>query len=250
VAGAGSATRWPPEGLLPHYDLVFAKGRCALEALAVGAAVVLCDASGLGPLVTAAELDGLRARNFGVRCPRARSTRRACWPRCRYDPTDAAEVARRPGGRRARRRLRRVVEVYEEARAPRRGRADRPRSRGAGGGGVLRAVSPGVRRHSGRELAREYERASREVVGWCNAAADERAARELLHAENARLRDALARAEHEADRLRQGLTEVDGCAAMRLRAWALRVPLVGRVGRSCCGAVGPGGTAPAGWRPA
>jgi hypothetical protein len=56
-----------PEEILGGYDIVFAKGRAALESLAVGAAVVLCDARGLGPLVTTSEFDRLRPLNFGVR---------------------------------------------------------------------------------------------------------------------------------------------------------------------------------------
>ena len=56
-----------PELILGGYDLVFAKARCALEAMAVGAAVVLCDTSGLGPLVTSAEVAELRPWNFGAR---------------------------------------------------------------------------------------------------------------------------------------------------------------------------------------
>ena len=56
-----------PEALLPSYDLVFAKGRTTLEALAVGCAVVLADSVGSGPLVTAGNYAGLRARNFGIR---------------------------------------------------------------------------------------------------------------------------------------------------------------------------------------
>lgn len=56
-----------PEAVLREYDLVFAKGRCAIEALAVGAAVVLCDVHGLGPLVTRGELPALRRLNFGRR---------------------------------------------------------------------------------------------------------------------------------------------------------------------------------------
>ena len=40
-----------PEELLPKYDLVFAKARCALEAMATGCAVVLCDFAGLGSMV-------------------------------------------------------------------------------------------------------------------------------------------------------------------------------------------------------
>lgn len=46
-----------PETLLAHYDLVFAKGRCAFEAAAVGAAVIACDTWGCGPLITSEFLD-------------------------------------------------------------------------------------------------------------------------------------------------------------------------------------------------
>jgi hypothetical protein len=85
-----------PEELLPAYDLVFAKGRAALEAMAVGAAVVLCDAQGSGPLVTAADLDRLRPLNFGFQTlaspldPDLLAQEIA-----RYDPEDAARVAAR-----------------------------------------------------------------------------------------------------------------------------------------------------------
>jgi glycosyltransferase involved in cell wall biosynthesis len=56
-----------PEALLPDYDLVFAKGRAALEALTVGCAVILADAAGSGPLVTPDNFERLRRRNFGIR---------------------------------------------------------------------------------------------------------------------------------------------------------------------------------------
>lgn len=55
-SGAGKALA-APETMLGEHDLVFAKARCALEALAVGTAVVLCDYRGLGTLVTSAGLD-------------------------------------------------------------------------------------------------------------------------------------------------------------------------------------------------
>ncbi|HEY8165758.1 MAG TPA: hypothetical protein VIF83_09425 [Gemmatimonadaceae bacterium] len=54
-----------PEDLLGQYDLVFAKAKAALEAMAVGAAVVLCDFAGLGPMVTTGNVDRLRLTNFG-----------------------------------------------------------------------------------------------------------------------------------------------------------------------------------------
>lgn len=63
-AGTGTATR-APHNVLPRYDLVFAKGRAAMEALAVGCAVVLCDFAGIGPMVTSSAFDGLRQMNFG-----------------------------------------------------------------------------------------------------------------------------------------------------------------------------------------
>ena len=55
-----------PEAHLGSYDLVFAKARCAMEAMAVGAAVILCDFPGLGPSVTTRNFDTLRAWNFGT----------------------------------------------------------------------------------------------------------------------------------------------------------------------------------------
>lgn len=85
-----------PEVILPDYDLIFAKARCALEALCVGCAVVLCDFPGAGPLVTTANLEALRRMNFG----RGTLTNplESSWLAseiARYDPADAAEVSRR-----------------------------------------------------------------------------------------------------------------------------------------------------------
>jgi len=41
-----------PEELLPGYDIVFAKGRSALEAVTVGNAVIICDRFGVGPMIS------------------------------------------------------------------------------------------------------------------------------------------------------------------------------------------------------
>jgi hypothetical protein len=84
-----------PEKILGRYDLVFAKGRSALEALAVGSAVVLCDAVGSGPMVTSSEVARLRRQNFGVRALRNEVRADALAREIeRYDPADAAEVSR------------------------------------------------------------------------------------------------------------------------------------------------------------
>ena len=82
-----------PELVLPGYDLVFAKARCALEALAVGCSVIVCDAAGLGPMVTSDQVDQLRAWNFGARLlTHPIEVRRLRSEIARYDPTDAAKV--------------------------------------------------------------------------------------------------------------------------------------------------------------
>jgi hypothetical protein len=83
-----------PERLLPNYDLVFAKARCALEALAVGTAVILCDAAGLGTLVTSADVEHLRRLNFGARTLQRRTTVESVGAEIdRYDAIDAARVS-------------------------------------------------------------------------------------------------------------------------------------------------------------
>jgi hypothetical protein len=67
VIGKGFKTATSkPEEALPLYDIVFAKARCALEAMAVGTAVVLCDFSGLGAMVNCANFSDLRKLNFGA----------------------------------------------------------------------------------------------------------------------------------------------------------------------------------------
>ena len=56
-----------PGPLLAKYDVVFAKARAAIEAMAVGAAVVLCKPGRLGPMVTTGDFESLRRLNFGIR---------------------------------------------------------------------------------------------------------------------------------------------------------------------------------------
>ncbi|MCF6170154.1 MAG: glycosyltransferase [Bacteroidales bacterium] len=56
-----------PENLLINYDIVFAKAKAAMEALATGAAVVLCDTHGLGGMVTVENIGHFRKYNFGMK---------------------------------------------------------------------------------------------------------------------------------------------------------------------------------------
>lgn len=85
-----------PEERLGSYDIVLAKARAALEAMAVGAAVVLCDQLSMGPLVTSANFDALRPLNFGEAClNRPLTAPNMSLALSGYDPVDAARVSRR-----------------------------------------------------------------------------------------------------------------------------------------------------------
>ncbi len=94
VAGVGVARIVEsPELLLTKYEIVFAKGKAAMEAMAAGTAVILCDFSGVGPMVSSTRFDELRPLNFGFETlqdplrvePLLREI-------ARYDPQDAARV--------------------------------------------------------------------------------------------------------------------------------------------------------------
>lgn len=83
-----------PEEILGDYDLVFAKARSALEAMAVGAAVVLCDYEGSGPMVTPSNFASLRPLNFGRRALSEPLDARVILAEIeRYNPAEALEVS-------------------------------------------------------------------------------------------------------------------------------------------------------------
>jgi glycosyltransferase involved in cell wall biosynthesis len=84
-----------PEALLGAFDLVFAKARCAMEAMAVGCAVVLLnEGMGLAGLVTADKAREWHRWNFGRRLMQvpidSEAVRREV---LRYDAADAARVS-------------------------------------------------------------------------------------------------------------------------------------------------------------
>jgi hypothetical protein len=110
-----------PDELLAGYDVVFAKARTALEALAVGSWVVVYWWRRLGPPVTLADFERLRLDNFGLRAMTAELTpeefgRAVSEALARYDPAEAARVS---GRVRAEAGLDRLVpefvKVYESA---------------------------------------------------------------------------------------------------------------------------------------
>jgi hypothetical protein len=88
-----------PEDLLPHYDIVFAKARAAIEAMAVGCAVIQCDYFGAGGLITTARFDAIRPLNFGyLSMTEPLEIEYLCGQIRAYDPVDAASVSRRIRG--------------------------------------------------------------------------------------------------------------------------------------------------------
>ena len=83
-----------PETLLGKYDLVFARGRCALEAAATGCAVIVCDAPGLAGMLTGENVERLRQLNLGVRALQRDITQESILGEiARYDAADAARVS-------------------------------------------------------------------------------------------------------------------------------------------------------------
>ncbi len=97
VMGSGVGGLEPhPERRLGGYDIVFAKARAAIEAMAVGCAVVLSDFAGFGEMVSAARFDSLRAMNFGAAVlTRPLTLENIAAELARYDPADAAAVSAR-----------------------------------------------------------------------------------------------------------------------------------------------------------
>ncbi|MDQ6943143.1 MAG: glycosyltransferase [Candidatus Eremiobacteraeota bacterium] len=91
-----------PEDVLPKYDLVFTSALSALEAMASGCAVIVCDARGLAGMVTPESYARWRPLNFGLRSLTRRVTADALAAEIdRYDAAASAAVtalARRDAG--------------------------------------------------------------------------------------------------------------------------------------------------------
>jgi glycosyltransferase involved in cell wall biosynthesis len=221
-----------PEELLPAYDLVFARGRAALEAMAVGAAVVLCDVEGCGPLVDEAGFAALRALNFGLaalRPPVEGERLRA--EIARYDADDAARVCARVRAEADRfQAVGRLLAIYRELIASASGLGGEAGARAAladaaryvrwlapylDNAAELRAAQKEA--ETGRAQAQALEAA---LADAAVEAAQRNAELRAGEGERRRLADALARAS-------VALAVLEGSPFSRLRARLLRVrPLV------------------------
>jgi hypothetical protein len=86
-------TQTNPGQILGQYDVVFAKARAAIEAMAVGTAVLLCNPGRMGPMVSTQNFRSLRPLNFGVRTlSRSLTVDLLEQELQRYDSADASAV--------------------------------------------------------------------------------------------------------------------------------------------------------------
>ena len=84
------------ENILPRYDIVFATARMALEAAAVGCAVVVADGRGFAGMLRTENLKAWRRLNFGAGLLAAPVTTAALDAAiAAYEAADAAEVCGR-----------------------------------------------------------------------------------------------------------------------------------------------------------
>jgi len=241
VVGSGSGRVLDrPEDVLGNYDLVFARARAALEAMAVGAAVIACDFAGLGGFVTVRRFDEWRRLNFGLRClnrpldPAAiRSEIHA------YDPATAAAVSKRVRSeagldRALERILMTYLRVIEEWRAA---PSVDPVAESAATATYLRQLEPRVKGHDGttmklvNELATERQAHTSkltELQGVLEVLNSERTMREALE-------NKCQAVERELTALRAEIGEIHQLRSYRLRNWLLQWPALGSLYRSLSG---------------
>lgn len=89
--GGGLVAR--PEALIPQYDVVFTSAMSAIEAMACGRAVIVCDGRGFAGMVDSRVYDDWRQENFGLRLlSRPVSVENVAAALDAYDAEDAAGV--------------------------------------------------------------------------------------------------------------------------------------------------------------
>jgi hypothetical protein len=228
AGGASGRLLDAPETALRSCDLVFAKGRTALEALAVGCAVIVADAAGAGPLVTPGNFATLRSRNFGIRelC----HAHDPAWYRSQiaaYDRAAAGEVSDRvracAGMDGA---IDRLLTIYASAQAAAPGDGDGAR---AAADHLCRIAQPLKQAYANcqriRALEHDLELARGERDALVRADSTHAAARQR-HV--AALERDLASARASARALESQIDAFRALPTLRLRNAVLRAPVVGR----------------------
>jgi hypothetical protein len=208
-SGVGNSCKRPEE-ILRDYDLVFAKARCALEAMAVGAAVILCDMRGVGGMVTTENWDRLRPLNFGGRTLQGFLRPDVIVHEIqRYNPRDAALVSQRTRAEAGRDdALNQLIAWYKEMIDEQsEGEPARLEEEERNAATFLRWLTPIFREGYDRETAlHETERYLHHVV-------------RTLQADNDCLREQTAS-------LSNSLATLNNSAAMRLRNRLVRLPMI------------------------
>jgi hypothetical protein len=214
-----------------RYDLVFARGRSAMEAMAAGAAVVLCDQEGLGPVVDGGNVERLLGVNFGLAALCEPATAERVGERIEgYDPAGAAAagdwIRSRCGLESA---LDRLMTVYEPVLAE---WGTAPRAAPARERSALAEYMAFLSRRRTEEqatLGDAYVRMS-EMAGERR---DERA-REETRVE--RLTAEVASLQEELQALRDEVGVLEASRALRARRWLASRPRLSRLYRLLSGA--------------
>jgi len=105
-----------PEKMLLQYDIVFAVGRSAIEALATGAAVIVCSGKRIGSMVTSENLEDIRYKNFGLQAmPRKTSVETVRSELVKYNPQDAARICEQIRERASTQQMTKdLIDLYQE----------------------------------------------------------------------------------------------------------------------------------------
>lgn len=203
-----------PETILGAYDLVFAKARAALEAMATGCAVIVSDSGRLGGYVSMDNVTELRRLNFGIRAMQKATVTEESVLRelARYDAADAARVSElirtqadmRPA-------VDRWVAIYDRVLVESQAAQASPATRLAAASDYVRLLSPQLKARRAAE-----QRAQRAEVS--RACATSKLA--SVGAALAQREAALAQGKAELDELQAVLTELraqlaDGQAELR-----------------------------------
>lgn len=133
-----------PEKVLPTYDIVFASGLSAIEALASGCAVVVLGRTSCGPMVQSENFDSLRETNFSIAANSPPpSVEKIEGELRRYSPQSSALVtARLREEADFSKSVSRLLEIYQHAIEQHRTRPPDPRAESLATSRYLRHIVP------------------------------------------------------------------------------------------------------------
>ena len=151
-----------PEKILPTYDIVFASGLSAIEALASGCAVIVLGRTSCGPMVHPENFDSLRETNFSIAANSPPPSVETIESELRrYSPASSALVtARLRDEADFSKSISRLVNIYQYAIEQHRTRPPDPRAESLATSRYLRHIVPLIKM-TDNMLARNWSSASR-----------------------------------------------------------------------------------------